>query len=302
MNCVIVTAANDSYIKTMIDFIEKFFINCDSNNLIVYDIGLSKTNINLIERLKNKYNFEVKTLNYDLYPEHVNVNKYKGLFCSYAFKPIIIYNEANNISNTNKNIIWMDSANRFDKTIINNICNSVNKYGFYSPISANKETIESIELNHPVTVKLLGLTDIEHKTKLYSISANLVGLNYASECGKKILNEWYNYSLNKEIIMPQDSSRNNHRQDQTILSILMYLYEKNNNIFFDKNNFGVKFWIKLDLPTVDNDYIQFKLFKKETHQQLAIIYCKDIKEAIITYSNRKLLSIKEFLTYYYIVV
>jgi hypothetical protein len=301
MNCVIVTAANDCYIKTMIDFIVKFFINCDSNNLIVYDIGLSKTNIILIEQLKYKYNFEFKTLNYDLYPEHVNVNKYKGLFCSYAFKPVIIYNEANNSSNINKNIIWMDSANRFDKTIINNICNSVNKNGFYSPISNDRGTIESIELNHPVTVKLLGLTELEHKTKLYSISANLVGLNYASECGKKILNEWYNYSLNKEFIMPKDSSRNNHRQDQTILSILMYLYEKNNNICFDKNNFGVNFWVKLDPPTVDNDFIQFKLINKETHQQLAIIYCKNIEEAIITYSNRKLMSIQEFLNYYIVV-
>ena len=301
MNCVIVTAANNSYIKTVIDFIEKFFINCESINLIVYDIGLSKTNIILIEQLKNTYNFEFKTLNYDLYPEHVNVNKYKGLFCSYAFKPVIIYNEANNSSNINKNIIWMDSANRFDKTIINNICNSVNKNGFYSPISNDRGTIESIELNHPVTVKLLGLTELEHKTKLYSISANLVGINYASECGNKILNEWYNYSLNKEIIMPKDSSRNNHRQDQTILSILIYLYEKNNNICFDKNNFGVNFWVKLDPPTVDNDFIQFKLINKETHQQLAIIYCKNIKEAIITYSNRKLMSIQEFLNYYIVV-
>ena len=301
MNCVIVTAANNSYIKTVIDFIEKFFINCESINLIVYDIGLSKTNIILIEQLKNTYNFEFKTLNYDLYPEHVNVNKYKGLFCSYAFKPVIIYNEANNSSNINKNIIWMDSANRFDKTIINNICNSVNKNGFYSPISNDRGTLESIELNHPVTVKLLGLTELEHKTKLYSISANLVGINYASECGNKILNEWYNYSLNKEIIMPKDSSRNNHRQDQTILSILIYLYEKNNNICFDKNNFGVNFWVKLDPPTVDNDFIQFKLINKETHQQLAIIYCKNIKEAIITYSNRKLMSIQEFLNYYIVV-
>jgi hypothetical protein len=301
MNCVIVTAANDSYIKTIIDFIEKFFINFDSNNLIVYDIGLSKTNINLIEQLKNKYNFEFKTLNYNLYPEYVNVNKYKGLYCSYAFKPIIIYNEANNPSNTNKNIIWMDSANRFDKPIINSICNSVNTNGFYSPISNDRGTIESIELNHPVTVKLLGLTELEHKTKLFSISANLVGLNYASECGKKILNEWYNYSLNKEIIMPHGSSRNNHRQDQTILSILMYLYEKNNNGFFDKNNFGFKFWVKLDPPTIDNEYVPFKLISKGTGQQLAIIYCKNIEEAIITYSNRKLLSIQEFSQYYFVV-
>ena len=301
MNCLIVTATNDSYIKTMIDFIEKFFINCGSNDLIVYDIGLSKTNIKLIEQLKNTYNFEFKTLNYDLYPEHVNVNKYKGLFCSYAFKPVIIYNEANNPSNKNKNIIWMDSANRFNETIINNICNSVNKYGIYSPISNDRGSIESIELNHPATVKLLGLTELEHKSKLYSISANLVGLNYSSECGRKILNEWYNYSLNKAIIMPQDSSRNNHRQDQTILSILMYLYEKNNNVYFDKNNFGVNFWVKFDPPTVDNEYIQFKLINKETHQQLAIIYCKDIKEAITTYSNRKLMSINNFLNYYIVV-
>ena len=81
----------------------------------------------------------------------------------------------------------------------------------------------------------------------------------------------------------------------------MYLYEKNNNVYFDKNNFGVNFWVKFDPPTVDNEYIQFKLINKETHQQLAIIYCKDIKEAITTYSNRKLMSINNFLNYYIVV-
>ena len=45
--------------------------------------------------LQKQYNFQFKHFDFNLYPEHVNLKKYNGLNCSYAFKPIIIYNEAN---------------------------------------------------------------------------------------------------------------------------------------------------------------------------------------------------------------
>jgi len=293
MDFVIITAADDRYINTLKNFIESFTL--DMNKLIVYNLGLNDENNNIIYELNKIYSFCFKKFEYENYPDHVDIKKYNGLFCSYAFKPIIIYNEANNIINEGKNIIWMDSANRFDKHSIEMICSAVIKIGIYSPIAVNANTIETIELNHIDCINHYNISHEEHIQLLPFRSANLIAINYKSSCGFSILNDWYQASLNKNIISPNNSSRNNHRQDQSILSILMYLYEKNNNIVFDKENFNVSFWNKYDNSTIQSGYYSFKLICKNTHTQLASIYCKNIDEAICEYSDRKKLDVETFL-------
>ena len=292
MDYVIISAADDSYINTIIDFIH--CLPCDKSKFILYYIGFNDNNLNLIFDLKDKYNFKLKKFNYSDYPEHVDLKIYNGLYCSYAFKPIIIYNEANEEYNKNKILLWMDSANRFNINCINEIIKIVIIYGIYSPLSAHKNTIESIELNNYQTVSYYSLTDYEHKNELESISANLIGINYASQTGSTILNQWYNDSLKREIIMPNNTNRNNHRQDQSVLSILMYLYEKQNNVLFYKNNVGVEFWKKKDNQKIQEDVFPFKLLNKNGNH-LAIIYCKTLDEAVFVYSNRKKLSVEDFL-------
>ena len=192
----------------------------------------------------------------------------------------------------------MDIANRFDNNTINKILISTYKYGVYSPFSNSEKTIESIELNHPKSVKHYGISEYEHKNNLTSRSGNMVSINYSSKSGKEILDEWYNASLNKNIIIPEGSSRNNHRQDQTILSILMYLYEKHYNIKFDTDNFGVRYWNKLDNSNVQIGLFPFKLIDKRTNSQLAIIYCHSLDEAIKCYADRKYISVDEFNKYF----
>jgi len=296
MDFVLLTGANDLYIKTMIDFIEKLPNDFDNSKLIVYNLGLNSDNENILNNLKNKYNFIFKKFDFDLYPEHVDLKKYNGIFCSYAFKAIVVYNEAN--INSDKVILWMDIANRFDNNAINKILLSTYKYGIYSPFSNIEKTIESIELNHPKSVKHYGISEYEHKNYLTSRSSNIVSIDYSSKSGKEILDEWYKASLNKNIIMPEGSSRNNHRQDQTILSILMYLYEKNNNIKFDTLNFGVRYWNKLDNSTVQKGLFPFKLIDKRNNCQLAIIHCSSLDEAIECYADRKYISVDEFNKYF----
>jgi len=299
MNYAILTAANDSYIETILDFINSYSL--DYKNLIVYNLDLNESNLQKIISLKNQYNFIIKTFYFEIYPEHVNLKKFNGLYCSYAFKPIIIYNEANDIYNKDKILIWMDCANRFNNDDILHILSIVNIQGIYSPISAYENTIESIELNNYSIVKEYGITYHEHVNKLQSISANLIGINYLSNAGFNILNKWYEDSLNKDLIIPDGTNRNNNRQDQTLLSILMYLYEKNNNIQFNKTTSNVKFWVKKDNPNIDNNYIPFKLIEKQNNHQLAIIYCKNLQEAIFTYANRKNISTSDLLENYIII-
>jgi hypothetical protein len=81
----------------------------------------------------------------------------------------------------------------------------------------------------------------------------------------------------------------------------MYLYEKNNNVSFYKNNIGVSFWNKKDKSIIDPSLQPYKLIEKQNGKQLAIIFCKNIGEAIKTYADRKNIDVREFLQNYNVI-
>ena len=288
----IVTGANDAYFETLLDFIQHYIeqgIPCE--NLVIYDLGFNDANKLILESKAMTHNFIIKQFEYAKYPDHVNLKKYYGLYCSYAFKPICIYNEA--LVCQGKIVIWLDTAVRFSKTDIHEIITSTIKYGIYSPIGNTAGSIESIELNFPQSTKAIGLTKEEHNTQLASRYACIIAVQYNNDCGKYILDKWYEYALTRDVIMPDGSSRNNHRQDQTILSALMFLWEKHHNMKFDSIRFGLQFCNKINVPNLLIGLLPYKLVSN-TGQQLAIIYSKSIDEATTDYINRKQMTTDEF--------
>jgi hypothetical protein len=299
MSFKIITGANDSYILTLLNFIS-YHINLGINleNIIVYDLGLNETNLQKLKCILNGKT-EIKKLNYEEYPEHVDLNKFNGLNCSYAFKPIIIYNES--ILYNNIPVIWLDCACRATIDILNKIIKSVNLYGFYSPVGNKEKTIETIELNHPKTINLLGLTKHQHFNELQTRLAGISGVNYSIFNGKTIIDDWYKYSLDKNVIIPDGSSRNNHRQDQTVLSVLMFLHEKKYNMTFEKSSFNMSCFNKYDKNTFESNYKKFSLFQKNNGMYLALIYANNIEEAIKIYSERKQISVQFFMQHFIVV-
>ena len=269
----------------MIDFIQKYFkSHLDFNNLIIYDYGLNENNLREIIKYKTIHGFEVIHFDYSKYPEHLNLKKYNGLHCNYAFKPISIYNTC--IENPNKKIIWMDCANRFNSATINNILEILQNEFIYSPIVCRPGTIESIELHHIDTIKYFKLED--DINLIPQRAGGLVGIDNSSLHGKHIINEWCKCSLNKDIIAPNGSTRNNHRQDQSVLTILMYLYEKSNNVkFTNKIVNGISFHNKKDNITIDSIYNKYQIINLYTNIKESIIYCKTYEDAIDDYCVRK---------------
>jgi len=286
----ILTAANDSYINTLLSFI-KYHINIGINldKIIIYDLGLNDTNKQVIY---SKFpEIKLKLFNYELYPEHVNLKKYNGMYCSYAFKPIIIYNESQLYPNTP--LFWLDCACRINMEILNKVINTIIEFGIYCPIGNKAKTIETIELNHTKTLTKLCISNYEHLNELETVLACIFGVLYNNPTGKYILDKWYFSSLDRDTIFPLGTSRNNHRQDQSVLSALMFLYQKNNNICFEKSSFGISCWNKFDSPNVIGK--PYRLLNKNNNQQLAIIFAENLEEAIQIYSDRKQMLIQDFL-------
>ena len=156
-----------------------------------------------------------------------------------------------------------------DKTLIN-----ISKNHFYIPIANNKNSIESIELNHPDTLKHFGIKN----TEIITASPNFLGINYENDMVKKIINNWYESSLKPEIIkMLCSSNRNNHRQDQTVLSCILlnnkYNYYSNINIPFSP-------WKNRGSNTYYNKYKPFSCIEKTTNKYESRIYTNSLEEAI----------------------
>jgi hypothetical protein len=80
----------------------------------------------------------------------------------------------------------------------------------------------------------------------------------------------------------------------------MFLYEKKNNIIFEKSTFNTSCWNKCDRSIVASTLNEFCLFKKSNNQILACIYEKTLDEAIKIYAERKLISIDTFNTHFYV--
>jgi FkbM family methyltransferase len=181
-------------------------------NIIVYDLGLTHEQLNeLKEDFKNvifeKFNFEN-------YPEHVSLKKYNGDNCSYAWKPIIIHE----VCEKYKGLVhWMDTRTVY--TNLENLLNVLEKNYLYTPQSA--DTIE--RWTFQTTIELMNGSKYNNSR---CRSGGIFGVNYDIDWCRDFVKDWKTYALIKEYICPQGSNRFNHRQDQSILSILYYKYKE----------------------------------------------------------------------------
>ena len=83
MEFVVITAANDFYINTIVDFIKSYPL--DFTSLIVYNLGLEPGNLHRLQTLNQEHPFIFKTFEYDNYPEYVNIILQKSLKFSINF-------------------------------------------------------------------------------------------------------------------------------------------------------------------------------------------------------------------------
>ena len=105
---------------------------------------------------------------------------------------------------------------------------------FYSPLSAGN----LIDWCHPKTLQYLNAP--KYIFKKANLTGGLVAFNTASSFAKDLAKKWYKNSMIEDCIAPPDSDRNNHRQDQSVLSILFYLDSNINYSPKTKSFFSIK--------------------------------------------------------------
>ena len=177
--------------------------------VVIIDIGLTEKQIVF---LKNNFNYKIKKFNFDKFPLFFKDYDLDGKLGSYAWKAQALFNE---FYESEKNIIYLDAGCELRKSL-NFLKFIILKNGFYSPESSN-----NIEYwTHPHTLKIMKAE--KSLLRKRNFSSGIVGMVIDNKKNQKIIDEWAKFSRNKDVIAPKGSSRKNHRQDQSILNILVH--------------------------------------------------------------------------------
>lgn len=219
-----ISGASSNHFKTLNQFLnlfEKYRKN--DYRLIVFDLGLNENELN---QIKNNFPGNIyRKFDYENYPDWFNININAG---EYAWKPNIIYNICEEFRGI---VVWFDSGT-YIKHDLTNYIDFIKKNSFHTPISGG--AIE--RWTYPTTYNYF--KNYNYERTYSSRAGGCVGLNYDIGWVKNLIKEWKDYSNIKDCIAPEGSNRDNHRQDQTILSILFYHYKKQYDFEDSKEKIG----------------------------------------------------------------
>lgn len=206
-NLKIITGADSSHSKSLMNLLNSVSFFENSVEVSVWDLGLTES-----ERveLKNKFpEIKLKKFHFEDFPDYFNIKINAG---EYAWKPEIIYQEAQDSKSL---ILWLDAGNMLTGKLTW-IRKFIKACGFYSPYSTG--TI--IDWTHKSMLEKFNLD-----RKFYfrpNLNGAIVGFDPDSEVGKNLLTIWRSCANDKFCIAPEGSNRSNHRQDQSALTCLAY--------------------------------------------------------------------------------
>jgi hypothetical protein len=196
-----------------------------------YDLGLSSEQVQIIKSIIDKdAHLHFHTFDFSLYPEWVNVKNAVG---QWAWKPQCIKDVMDNyVSDVNNSIImWCDSCNIIDNNL-SQLISFVKINGVYS----NTTRGSLYDWTRQQTMDYLNAKEFRsHDMRNAALPMFYVGISWVQD----LINDYAKYSLVKECIFPEGSSRANHRQDQSVLSCLYYTYWKKYHFVINDKYMGI---------------------------------------------------------------
>jgi hypothetical protein len=215
-----ITGASANHFKTLLQFLCNFSgikINNPQFNLVVWDLGLTPYQLDFLKLHFSQ--FEYKRFEFEKYPDWFDLNKEGG---RYAWKPQIIASSIEIALNKNTTLLcWADAGNLFDRKKLGPLIYYLDKYGIYSPNSFGKVR----DWIHPKMLEWFKVSSWPFVVlDLQMRNASFMGFNLKNESVRNFINEFQKNALVLECIAPEGSNKSNHRQDQSLFTLLYYLY------------------------------------------------------------------------------
>ncbi|MEO9967196.1 MAG: DUF1647 domain-containing protein [Reichenbachiella sp.] len=228
MSNTILTAADEFYFRTFCQFVHTFKSKKEYKNseLICYDLGFNNDQKKHLQHLIAKVpNLSVRPFDFSKYPEFVKL-EYK----TYSFKPIMVKEV---FEEKNGNLLWLDSATILLKPL-NYVWDQMTEHGIYAPIGGSG-TLKEWTVQE--TMDYMQVPKSHYLNR--NICGCMCGFGYHNEEVRELVSEWERYSLIHECIKPEGANRENHRDDQSVLTILLYKFQQEKNIYLTKDEVNI---------------------------------------------------------------
>jgi hypothetical protein len=226
---VIATGASSNHFGCLKNLLFSISLFEPKTRVIVYDLGLTAEEHDELE----KDGYEVPRFRFQDYPPHVDIRVEAG---QYAWKPIII---ADLLQHLGGMILWLDAGNLVGQPVTN-VRALLAECGIYSMTS--NSTIE--RWTHPLTLRYLDASpELLPKS---CRSAGLVGFRSGAPGINELVQRWKTCALDPACIGPVGSNRDNHRQDQAVLTVLIYQFQAKYGFRLENR--------RLDRLTMHHDY------------------------------------------------
>lgn len=210
----IVSAADKSHYKSAMQLIDS--VKKTNKEAVVYFYDLEQeSEFNFKDVMYE--NFIYRKFDFSNYPSFISkkyFSEYDNSFKLgyYAWKALIVNIVANEVGGI---LIWCDAGNVVKKEL-SLIKKVVNKKKFYSPISSNRV----IDWTYPTLINDLNFP--ERFLRKRNLASGLVCFDLTSKTGREVAMVWSEWSQKQNLIAPIGSNRFNHRQDQTLITLLYY--------------------------------------------------------------------------------
>lgn len=211
---VLVTAASENHSKSLVQFLCSLIVNkVVFRHVYVYDLGLDPATLRIIKDMFSEKQVVIRTFDYSKYPSYFCITESSG---HYAWKPAIVEEVANEMRSGL--LFWCDAGNKIMDDL-EPLFEFMTKNSIYTPSSLGKIG----EWTHPMTLEYFGMDGDDPITRMEMRNAAQICFEINPDT-LELIREWSRCAQIRECIAPEGSSRLNHRQDQSLLSILFYRF------------------------------------------------------------------------------
>ena len=224
----IVTATDQIFFESLIQLLENIRYYEKEIPIVVYNLGIEESQYRTL--LDKKFNnLNIKDFDFSSFPKFYSERDKFNRLGQYAWKSAIINKE---LISSKKQVLWFDTGNLITKkvTLIRII---VSALGVFSPISAGS----IINWTHKDTLNYLNTEKSIYKKR--NLTGGIVAFDWENQNARNLSKDWKDYCSVEKCIAPKGSNRDNHRQDQSILSILKYKNKKISTLPRLKKTFGL---------------------------------------------------------------
>lgn len=206
-----VTASDTSHARSLVNLITSISFTNPDAQVVVFDLGLTGSELlNLSETFPA---VKVEKFPYEEFPDYFDVRVEAG---QYAWKAQCVERVA---SSARGDLFWIDAG-----CVVTGKLERIRKVLGRRGIYADKAVGPSSRWTHPLTFAALDAGKEEAELQRDQLAATFIGFRLGGANVNRVISDWARYSRDRNVIAPPGSSRVNHRQDQSVFSILVYRF------------------------------------------------------------------------------